>query len=345
MLEIVRVREGMIMPKVSIIVPVYNAENTLVRCLESLVSQTYQDKEIILINDGSTDSSATICDKYSSEYSCIVLINQKNAGPATARNAGINKAKGDYISFVDSDDYIEYNMIESMIRAAENHQAEMVICGYYQEIEGKSYEHKFKYVSGLYEGKDAYKIAVDLIDDVSETRIPPYSWVRMIKRDIFENPTIRYPDGMIRSEDYYFYVQIHFRVKRLYLLVDKPLYHYMEIKGSVTHKYVKYYWKSVKEIYFGLEERLPEQSEIKTRLDVMLVQRSLIALNNSSRANDIRVFKSESYEILRDCTLHMVMKQIPFRNGIKLFGLYYVFMRARVHGLIYGRYLYKFCKK
>lgn len=222
-------------PKVTVIVPVYNAESTLVRCLDSLVEQTYESKEILLVNDGSKDGSQKICEQYSQLWGYITLINQENAGPATARNTGIDLAKGKYIYFVDADDYVEKDILECMVSAAEAHDAEMVICGYYQESNGKKLEHKFKYDSGLYEGPDSRSIAIELINDVSETRIPPYSWVRMVRRDVFENPRIRYPDGIIRSEDYYFYVQVHFRIKRLYLLVDEPLYHYMEVSNSVTH--------------------------------------------------------------------------------------------------------------
>lgn len=333
------------MLKVSIIVPVYNAEKTLIRCLDSLTGQTYHNQEIILINDGSTDNSQEICERYSRTYSYITLINQKNAGPATARNVGIDRATGDYISFVDSDDYVEPNMVESMVSEAENHSADMVICGYYQESGGKITQHKFKYKPGLYQGEGARKIAVELISDVSDTRIPPYSWIRMVRRDVFENPRIRYSDGMIRSEDYYFYVQIHFRVKRLYLLVDKPLYHYMEVSSSVTHKYVKHYWESVKKIYSGLKEQLPAQIDINKRLDIMLVQRSLIALNNAAKSDKITTFSYELFEIVKDNTLKNVMKWIPFNEGVRLWKGYYVLSRIQAYNLIYVRYLYKFTFK
>ena len=100
------------MSKVSIIIPVYNAEKTLCRCLDSLVVQTYEDVEIILVNDGSVDSSRNICETYRDKYSQIILINQEYAGPDTARNVGIDSASGKYISFVDADDYVEKNLLE-----------------------------------------------------------------------------------------------------------------------------------------------------------------------------------------------------------------------------------------
>ncbi len=295
------------MSKVSIIIPVYNAEKTLCRCLDSLVVQTYEDVEIILVNDGSVDSSRNICETYRDKYSQIILINQENAGPATARNVGIDSASGKYISFVDADDYVECGMIEEMVNAAETNHAEMVICGYDQEHSGVIVKHEYKYDAGLYVGEGARKIAIDLISDVSAKRIPPYSPVRMILKDVLENPQIRYAKGMIRSEDYYFFVQLHFRIKRLYLLGDKPLYHYIEVSNSVTHRYVPKYWSSVKKIYHGLLEKLPEDEGIKRRLGVMLVQRSLIALNNVSRKKSKDMFRKELYEIILDEDLNYVI--------------------------------------
>lgn len=324
------------MSKVSIIIPVYNAEKTLCRCLDSLVAQTYKDIEIILVNDGSGDSSRNICETYKDKFSQILLINQKNAGPATARNVGIDCASGKYISFVDADDYVECNMIEEMVNAAETSHAEMVICGYAQEHSGIIVKHEYKYDSGLYVGEEAKKIAIDLISDVSTKRIPPYSWVRMILKDSLENPKIRYTEGMIRSEDYYFFVQFHFRVKRLYLLADKPLYHYMEIDNSITHRYVPNYWASVKEIYCGLLEKLPEDEEIKKRLGVMLVQRSLIALNNVSKSFNKEQFRKEAYEIIMDDDLNCVIRKN--RTNKKFACL----MVNHMYWVVYLRYFIKF---
>lgn len=333
------------MPKVSIIVPVYNAEKTLCRCLDSLVGQTYEDIEIILVNDGSSDNSQKICKSYKNRFSKIRLINQENAGPATARNTGIDHARGKYLSFVDADDHVENNMIEEMVGAAEDNCAEMVICGYYQEFSETVKKHKFSYAPGLYVGAESRKIATDLISDVSDTRIPPYSWVRMVLKASLEKPEIRYAAGMVRSEDYYFFVQLHFRINRLYLLTDKPFYHYMEVDSSITHRYVPEYWNSVKEIYWGLIHNLPEDEEIKKRLGVMLVQRSLIALNNSVRCSDKLLFRKEIYEIVKDTDLKSVICGMGKSEGFKKFRIYYLLMRMHLYFAVYWRFLLKYYRK
>ena len=329
------------MPKVTIIVPVYNAEKTLVRCLESLLHQTYKDIEILMINDGSTDGSQTICHNYETDYPCFHLITQKNNGPATARNNGIDHANGEYISFVDADDYVEPKYISTMIEAAEESHADMVICAYYEENGESRKIHTFKYKEGLHEGDAAKEIAVSLINDVSEHRIPPYSWVRMVRKEVFNTPKIRYTDGMIRSEDYFLYTELHFRLRKVYLLSETPLYHYIENQQSVTHTYVKKYWESVTEIYDGLKTRLPKEDIIQKNLDIMLVQRSMIALNNASKAEQDLTFQSEAVEIVKDRNLNGAIRRFTFREGLNHFGPYYVLMRLGLHKVVYSRYAAK----
>lgn len=106
------------MLKISVIVPVYNVEPYLRKCLDSLLSQTYKDFEIVLIDDGSPDKSGDICDEYAQKYENISVIHQKNAGPSTARNAGIEQATGEYITFVDSDDWVTETFLEDMMRSS-----------------------------------------------------------------------------------------------------------------------------------------------------------------------------------------------------------------------------------
>lgn len=131
------------MIKVSVIVPIYNSEKYLEKCLDSLVNQTLKDIEIILINDGSTDSSKDIILKYKEQYNNIILIDKQNEGIGKARNDGIKKASGEYITFVDSDDYIKINMFEDFYNYSKKHEMDMVTGTYYKVKNGK--ESIFKY--------------------------------------------------------------------------------------------------------------------------------------------------------------------------------------------------------
>ena len=126
------------MYKVSILIPVYNVEKYLSKCLESILLQTYKNIEIIIINDGTTDSSLDIAELYASKYDFIHVYSYENAGISTTRNRALEKATGDYYLFVDSDDYLNPHMIEKMINEAIRTQSEIVTCGYRIEYKGLS---------------------------------------------------------------------------------------------------------------------------------------------------------------------------------------------------------------
>ena len=116
------------MVKISVVVPVYNTASTLPRCLDSVLGQTFTDFEIIIVNDGSTDESHAVIASYAATHPEIVVVTQENQGLGAARNAGIRAARGTYIACVDSDDLIDSTMLEKMLRAVEDHEADVAIC-------------------------------------------------------------------------------------------------------------------------------------------------------------------------------------------------------------------------
>lgn len=126
---------------ISIIIPIYNKENSLKRCIESVINQTYKYIEIILVNDGSTDNSLYICKEYEKKDLRIKVVDKVNGGVSSARNEGIKVAQGKYIQFIDSDDCIDYRMCEKLINAAETYDSDMVICGYREIREKKVNEN------------------------------------------------------------------------------------------------------------------------------------------------------------------------------------------------------------
>ncbi|MBQ4058645.1 MAG: glycosyltransferase [Lachnospiraceae bacterium] len=124
--------------KVSIVIPVYNNEKYVEKCIESVCTQSYQDLEIILVDDGSTDSSGAICDRYAEQDSRIIVLHQENGGVSNARNNGIDMATGEYLTFVDGDDYIGTDYIGDLVKCAQDNQADMVICGLRMvDVDGK----------------------------------------------------------------------------------------------------------------------------------------------------------------------------------------------------------------
>ena len=130
---------------ISIIVPIYKVEKFLPKCIESILAQSYSDFELILVDDGSPDECPEICDEYAAKDQRIIVIHQKNSGVSAARNVGLKKAKGQYIGFVDPDDFIAQDMYEKMVQAVEQSAAELVICGYDYYDEEYCVDEKRKY--------------------------------------------------------------------------------------------------------------------------------------------------------------------------------------------------------
>ena len=135
---------------ISIIVPVYNVEKYLPQCIESIINQTYQDLEIILINDGSTDNCPQICNEYSERDDRIIVIHQKNGGAASARNAGLRIAKGDYLAFVDSDDYLELDAYERMMALMLSYEADIIHCAFRNVFPDKQVDRLSSYSEEVY---------------------------------------------------------------------------------------------------------------------------------------------------------------------------------------------------
>ncbi len=173
------------MVKVSIIVPIYNSEKYLKKCLESLVRQSMQDIEIILIDDGSSDGSLKIISKYAYKFSNIVYVSKNNAGIGASRNDGIKKAHGKYIAFVDSDDYISKNFAQEMYDFCEENNLDMAICDYYKidELKGK------KQIERIYD----FKIS-NVQDDKDIIYKINYSpWNKLYKKELLINNKIEFP--------------------------------------------------------------------------------------------------------------------------------------------------------
>lgn len=146
------------MDKISIILPVFNVEHYLKKCIDSILNQTYKNIEIIIIDDGSTDGSASICDYYTKTYDFIKCVHKENGGLSSARNAGLEMCSGEYISFVDSDDYIHPEMLDIMLRNLKQYKADISVCGYTMVYPSKSEEIKEGNDIKVYDPELAFKV-------------------------------------------------------------------------------------------------------------------------------------------------------------------------------------------
>lgn len=333
------------MSKISVIVPVYNAEKSIVRCLDSIKSQTYSDFEAILVNDGSKDSSKSICEEYCRKDNRFRLINQENAGPSKARNRGIDEAKSEYLAFVDSDDYIEPDMLEKLFEGAKSFGADLVVCGYYKENErGNMRAYSSKYEPGVYTGEELEKIAVDSIDVGVSENIPPYSGIRLVKKSCMENPSLRFNTDIYRSEDYLIWNILFSRIRCLCLITDRPLYHYIVNETSITHSYVKNYWEMSKVIYDELKKIIPENDNVTKRLNLMFLRRACMSLTIASKAEDKKTFRYDMKKVLSDRDLRNAIKDIPFKVGFKREKMRYILFKFRLYFVIRMLFYFKFFK-
>lgn len=211
-------------PEISIIVPVYNVEKYLRQCLDSIKSQTFQDWECILIDDGSKDNSGAICDEYQEHDSRFRVIHRDNGGVSAARNDGLIVSQGRYISFVDPDDVVHCHMLERLRILITAHKADVAQVGY--ELLFTSFSKKKPLVESLVE-LDRGDVAKELLNG---SRLPCYLWNKLFKREVIDTP---FPEGMV-FEDMYVMSQWVSNVKKM-ILSPEILYSYRQRSGSIVN--------------------------------------------------------------------------------------------------------------
>ena len=209
------------MELISVIVPVYNPGKYFRRCLDSLIGQTYQNLEILLIDDGSTDGSGTICDEYAARDSRIVCVHQPNGGVSKARNKGLSIAHGDYYSFPDSDDYLEPDTYTYLLQRMEEHQADAVNFEYYVTYPSHETAHKLseKYY-GLFDTEGAHRVVL-----AGE----PFCWNKLYAKKLIEGLCFR--EDIFRGEDSLFAHYALEKAERVWF-DQRPLYHYVQSEES-----------------------------------------------------------------------------------------------------------------
>lgn len=207
-------------PTISVIVPVYNAENSLGRCVQSILKQTYSQWELLLLDDGSQDGSASLCDRYAASDARISVCHKANGGVSSARNQGLLRAKGDYVAFIDSDDYVEDKYLEKLIKFA---PADLVICGF-KNIGGESF---------LPDATDA--VSLNNNSFVKKILAVPYyldtPWCKLFKRDIINKHGLVFDQKLKLSEDTLFCYE-YLRNAATVAVVPEMLYIYDGLWGG-----------------------------------------------------------------------------------------------------------------
>lgn len=214
-------------PKVTVSVPIYNAEKYLRQCLDSLIQQTLQELEIVVVNDGSTDGSEAICREYAEKDSRIKLINKENGGLASARQSALEVATGDYFCACDADDWAEPSMYEKLYRRAIDTDADVVMCDYISEygdgaVKTSCYGKEIPQDNGL------------VIDDALNGRFPCSIWSKMYRRDIFEKYSLSWEKGINMGEDFLMTLKI-LQHPAKFAYHGECLYHYRRMPGEDSY--------------------------------------------------------------------------------------------------------------
>ena len=217
----------------TLVVPIYNMEKYLARCVDSLLGQTCRDFEIILVDDGSTDFSGTLCDSYAARYPELVrVIHKPNGGPSSARNAGLDAARGDFVTFPDPDDWVEPDYVGSFLRLQQEYPADMTCVGYYVD--------NGDFVQRIGDERAPYRMTGP------EARrgllLPPslqgFSWSKLYRMELIRRHSLRFPEDIHITEDIHFAYHYLSHCSEVCYAPSARCYHYCQTEDSITaHRY------------------------------------------------------------------------------------------------------------
>lgn len=287
---------------ISVIVPVYNVEKYLSKCIESLQNQTYKNLEIILVDDGATDDSGKICDEYAKKDNRIKVIHKKNGGLSDARNVGINSANGNYIQFIDSDDYIDLDMIELLYNNVKKYNADISMCSHYILTEEECTAEGTNELS-------VYSRVEVLKEILLDEKVRSYAWNKLFAKKLFDE--IRFPKGKV-FEDILTIPKLFEKAEKV-VLDDVSKYYYRQRKGSILHVQTKElrlcYINSALEIMNFIKEKEPSLDRycaynvahitIKTFNDIGLFDMDYMLeenIVNNLYEQTCKIFKNKEYE-------------------------------------------------
>lgn len=330
--------------KVSVIVPIYNSENYLNRCLDSLVNQTLKNIEIILVNDGSKDNSLHICKEYSKNDNRIKIIDGENSGVSIARNKGLDIAEGEYVGFVDSDDYIDLNTFEEMYKIANEKNVDIVVCNFYRD-NNSIFKTKLP-KNKVLEGEELKKALMNS----STQMILPFSVKNLFKNDD-KQKRVRFKPTLKYGEDTLYNLTSYLNDVRLFYS-DKQFYHCMPNPNSAMSSKKQNFIDSLNELYLekikifnskGLYELKQDVYDysIGHMLDLVIddvykyddikeMRKSLIRIRNSEMVND--GFKYSNIKNINDKGVHKFIKILLKYKFYDLIIVIYILLRFKNKG-------------
>lgn len=270
-------------PKVSIIIPVYRTAEWLPKCMETCLGQTYENIEVILIEDGSPDNCGELCDQYAEADARVIAIHQENGGPSSARNTGLNAASGEFILFVDSDDWIEPDMVRSMVEAQLAGSYDIVVCGYRYFAPQRCGEQ----VPAKKELFNQVDVFSDLLSDRTNLLYWGYMWTNLYKKSIIDAFSIRFDLSWMSRQDNLFVWAYVEHVKSCFYL-DRAFYNYRLVTYDKMYRYrqdeVEYRWKQSLDIFNHFKDlflNTGTYARFKEKVDIRLLKEIKPVLDNA----------------------------------------------------------------
>jgi len=289
---------------ISIVVPVYGVEEYLERCVDSIINQTYKNIEIILVDDESPDNCGKLCDEFAKKDKRIIVIHKKNGGLSDARNAGLEKSSGEYVCFVDSDDFVSELYVEKLLNGAIKNNADICACNFeYTDLNDKRWIRKEK-ENKVYSRKEAIK---DIFTTEQNTEV--MAWNKIYKKSLFTQNDIRFPYGKIHEDNFTTY-KLYNKANKIALISDK-LYYYVQRDNSIMAVFNEKRF----DILLALDEikeYFKDKNEFKLEIECneMLIYLSL--LNNMILSNYKGKNKKEiRRKIIKNMKSYLKNKYIP----------------------------------
>lgn len=301
---------------ISVIVPIYNSDTYLEECINSIINQTYQNIEILLINDGSTDNSLKICKKLEQKDRRIKIINKKNTGVSDSRNIGIEKSNGKYILYVDSDDILRNDMIERLYKTLIEKNVDIVRCNYIVKGKDKEYKGNLYNLSNSKIERSQYdKLLINLL--TNNNNIPCYVWLLLIKKE----KITKFDRELYFMEDTYFFMQQLYNVESIYFLNEYLYYYrYNDVSASKDSEKVEKNIYGIIEAENKIKSYLKKNNKLNVELErsinsyiftLIISKIKLLSDYNESKSIIQKIFKNETIiTIINNCNKKEISKKI-----------------------------------
>ncbi|WP_226677972.1 glycosyltransferase family 2 protein [Mesobacillus jeotgali] len=301
-------------PTVSVVIPVYNVESYLHRCIDSILNQTFQDFEVILINDGSIDNSGQICDQFAHQDDRITVIHKENARVSAARNDGIRLAKGKYISFIDSDDWVEPEMLCEMVKKAEEMSLDIIMCDYKKKSNDNEMKMSQPIRGRYYSKEDIREELYRCLIMFDHLELPPTisNWVCLFNLKFLRENQLHYDEDIHYCEDSLFGSKALYHANNFYYLKGHYFYNYFYNPCSTTNTYNAKKWDSYLKINERLKRYFAEESvfDFSKQLKINMLYFTLNALGQIKYSGSNA---QEREKMIRDIMNHPKVGDVFYR--------------------------------